>query len=227
MEYDFFLSYSRNINLMILDELVEQLSFYGIKVWYDRKEVVLGSNIYTDFTLLLKQIPNWKGAIIFFDQTYLQKKWCQEELHAILSGKLHFLPILYGITKDEIGAFNHELLNYNYHTYRNDNEQIVNKILLFFIQTILPIKKYTVEKDKLLRILYDDYCFSDQNSLVKVIKADSLLTCLQIKHKPTKKIIVLHKIISNIAKNCISQGKCSFDDIHICDYIVESIFRRN
>lgn len=227
MEYDFFLSYSRNIDLLILDDLVEQLDLYGIKVWYDRKEVVLGSNIYDDFDILLKKIHTWKGAIIFFDHTYLQKEWCQKELSSILSGNIHLLPILYEITKEEIGKMNPDLLKFNYHTYRNDIEQVINKILLFYVQSILPVKKFTVEKDKLLRILYDDYFLSVSDNMVRVLKADSLLTYLQIKYKTTQSIVSLHKIVSAKAQKCISQCKSTFDDIHICNYIVENIFNRS
>lgn len=221
--FDYFLSYSRDIDLTIVQSLVETLDNYGIKIWFDRKDVVLGSEIYDDFELLLNNIKNWKGAIIFFDHSYFSKKWCQRELDAILYHNIHVLPILYKIPQQELFEKKQELLRFNFHIYDGDIDVIINKVLLSFVQTTSPSAKFRLYDDQLLKILVDDYLLVSNDLLLKIIKADSILTYLSIKYNLSKKAELLRKIVNIKAKICIQHDVCTFDDYIICDYILENI----
>lgn len=222
-KYDFFISYSRDMDLTIIEQLIFYLSEYNINIWYDRNEIILGSNIYTEFEYLLNEISNWKGCIVFFDKTYLFKEWCMKELNTILNKNLYLLPILYNINKSFLSEKDSRLTKYNYHTINKTNMiTLVNKIIKVFILRTNTLK-IKISHNEIWNILYNDYYTTSNNSGIKIIKADTLCSYIKAKYDLTEEQIRLMNIIKIKSKKYINEYFSTIEDISICNLIIEKL----
>lgn len=223
--YDLFVSYSRNIDLKIIEKLIFDLNEYNIEVWYDRNEIILGSDIYIEFDTLLREIKNWKGCIVFFDKSYFFKEWCMKELDAILSNNIHMLPILYDVSKDYLFKIDKRLMRYNFFTLnQSNNSLLVNKILDVIINKS-NISKITILPCEIWNILYHDYILTSNNIGLKIIKADTLATYIRCKYKLNYEQLRLLNIIKIKNNHFIKYDIADNYDIKICISIIEKILQ--
>ena len=226
-KYDFFLSYSRNIDLEVIEKLVFDLSEYNIEVWYDRKEIILGSDIYIDFEKLLNEIKFPKGCIVFFDKSYFSKEWCKKEISAILSNNLYMLPILYNINKNYLLEKDKRLMRYNYHTLKDlkkNNDTLINKILNVLIANS-NICKIKILPEEIWNVLYQDFYTTPNNSSMKIIKADTICSYIKCKYQLTCEQLRLLNISKIKNQHFIKYGEGNIDDIKICIFILEKLLQ--
>lgn len=201
-DFDFFISYSRNIYLTFVKEFTMLLQKYGLNIWIDKKDVFLGDEIMSN---LYKTIDKFSektlGVIIILDQSYFQKEWCLKELKYIIEHNINFFPILFQMEKHSIPVEYKNLRNYNMATIRN-NEDInfaANKVLDVYIKNKILTPNYYCIKNDIFSSLIKSYWYADKTDGTIVIKADNIALFIKI-WSDNNKILLdkRHKILINI-----------------------------
>jgi len=102
-QYDFFISYSKNIYDNFVKDFVIKLKSYGINLWLDQIDVHLGDEILSNLINILDSFKKANyGVIIIFDSSFFVKKWCIKELEYIVQNNISFFPILFHMEKKDI-----------------------------------------------------------------------------------------------------------------------------
>lgn len=105
MKDHLFICFAAEDRYSIAEPIVHHLKNYGIKIWYDRYELLLGDNrrkknLYEGATLC-------KYAIVIISKYTLKSKCAMEEINIIRKryrqGDVTVFPILYEIHPDKIG----------------------------------------------------------------------------------------------------------------------------
>lgn len=205
-KYDYFFSYSRKINYITL-KLIKVLDGYSIRIWVDRTDVSLGCNIYTNIDNVLKDVRNWMGAIVIFDKTYFQKDWCLKELNSFINNEVPILPILHGITKDEIPPEYKVLKKLNYLRYNNEDDikPIINGILLSHINNY-KYRCHTINIHlDIINALMQRILYKKANVYHAIIDYSNLAKCLQIQLKQCRFMIdAFDKTLFSIIEDKVS-----------------------
>ncbi|WP_422081464.1 toll/interleukin-1 receptor domain-containing protein [Ulvibacterium sp.] len=179
--FDYFFSYSRDIYDAVAEEIITRLEYYGIKLWVDKTDVILGSNIYDLLDEVLSRVERSEGAIVLIDQSFFAKEWCLMELKYFIDNNITFLPILYGIDKANIPDEFSFLRQLNLATI-NSNEDIpmaINKVLDSMLSRIKITKTEFKLKSDILEVLIKDYLGEEGNSVMAIIKADNIALCMK------------------------------------------------
>ena len=199
--YKVFISYSRSIGYSLPSFIYKELCQVGLYPWFDKEEVVLGSNIIESFDELLFSIKKWNCAIVFFDETYLTKEWCKKELDSILNSSIKMLPVLIGITKKEVSKYSLNLLNYNYYTYRDDNNELLLRIWDSVIETLKITKKRIKDYPSVLE-QFIVFFNKETELLAKIVVLDNIAYIIEQHPKltPDEKIAlrIIHKTNSDL-----------------------------
>lgn len=202
-DFDFFVSYSRNIYLPFVKEFTMILQKYGLKIWIDKKDVFLGDEIITNLYKTLDIFSKKTfGVIIVFDRTYFQKEWCLKELKYILEQDINFFPILFEMEKHDIPTEYKNLRSYNMATIRNRQDIIyaVNKILDIYISNKKITQNYYGIENDIFSSLIKSYLYADKTDGTIIIKADNIAIFIKIwcdnnKILLDKRIIILINIV--------------------------------
>lgn len=227
--YDLFLSYSR-YSLDTAERIERELEKYGLLVWLDRTDVILGSEIYTNLSDVLTKAKEWLGVMLLLDKTYFSKEWCIRELDLSIQNKLHIYPILNKMEKNDIPEKYSFLKSYNMVTLRGekDMEYVINKILDALLQEYhlseININTSTIY-DKLVLAYYNQ----TRADIEKVICADNLMRYLECSSSQAHKLLncFLAKIIHNKCCKLFSTGELNSFDIkivcHAADIVIDKI----
>lgn len=218
-EYDFFFSYSRE-TVEIANKLICNLEEYGIRIWYDRTDVVLGCNIRESLYSILNGVKEsaWIGVIVMLDKSYFSKEWCLLELDFALRNKLKIFPILCGISKEDIPKKYAILKTINMVTIPPDNdlEYCINKILY----VVIKYNEFTyrsILNSTLLECLLIAYNKALTVSFEKCICADNIAYYIEttettrLHYNEQQLINLIHKKVKNLYK----YSKLSYFDIKI------------
>ncbi len=182
--YNFFISYSINSNIMLLEILIKKLETLGFSVWYDKFNVIMGNNIYSGIENILGEARKWDGAILFLDKSYFKKDWCNYELEYFIKNDFSLFPILNSMNKEDIVDKYSILKDLNLCRVNNENDikYCVNKIIWKYLSVFdLDIKEhfFISENNALLNQLIYDYkncIYIDYN---KIFVCDSIALCIQ------------------------------------------------
>ena len=215
--YDLFLSYSRS-SLKLANKIIYSLEKYGIIVWFDRTDVLLGCDIKSNLCQVIKRVSNWIGMIVLIDSEYLHKEWCKMELDYALKNKINILPIFYKVEKNDLPCEYSFLKKMNVVTIRKDSDidYTINKLLDFIIFHPNDLKFRTI-RHKLSPYLLTSYTEKSRTQNEKVICADNLALFLEIilgssmSHYERVLVNIIH--IKTI--ELYSIGEISFYDIKI------------
>jgi hypothetical protein len=111
-EYDVFLSHASEDKKSFVDDLYQELSQAGIKVWYDDMNIQWGDSLRAKIDNGLKKS---KFGIVVLSVHYIQKGWTQYELDGLFEremvGGKTILPIWHNISKKEVHDFSPTLSN--------------------------------------------------------------------------------------------------------------------
>lgn len=111
-EYDVFLSHASEDKESFVDELYDELTQAGIKVWYDAINIQWGDSLRAKIDNGLKKS---KYGIVVLSSHYLKKGWTQYELDGLFEremvGGKTILPIWHNISKKEVQDFSPPLSN--------------------------------------------------------------------------------------------------------------------
>lgn len=213
-QYDFFVSYSKNIYNDFVKDFVNAIKTYGINIWIDQVNVHLGDEILSNLFSILDSFKKaYYGVIIIFDSSFFQKKWCIKELDFIVQNKISFFPILFHMEKADIPEKFNFLRNYNMVTIRNEKKDIenaVNRILDIYIW------KNSCQKMCIDTIIFEtlirNYCDTDKTNGLVVLSADNIGLYINIWHK--NKHLVMDKytnaLITIIHSKLLSYYNCSY-----------------
>ena len=76
-DFDFFISHSRETKQLIAIPLAQYLSSMGIRVWIDRKRILVGNPIYSEIQDAIKRS---RFCIAIIDKNFLERPWPMNEL---------------------------------------------------------------------------------------------------------------------------------------------------
>lgn len=103
-EYDVFISHANRDKVSYVDELYLALRKLGIRIFYDSEEISWGDNWKQ---VILDGTEKSEFAIIVISENFFGREWTERELSEFLqrqnsSHQKIILPLLYGITKDNL-----------------------------------------------------------------------------------------------------------------------------
>lgn len=105
-EYDVFISYAVEDKIGIVNELVQRLEEYGIKVWYASHRLRVGRGV---SETIREGLNKSRHGIVILSHNYLSKAWPKKEYHVLwglVDGKLRrILPVWYNISEEEVKCF--------------------------------------------------------------------------------------------------------------------------
>ncbi len=222
--YNFFFSYSRNINNDIIEQYITSLEEYGFKFWYDKVDVVLGKNINDELYKVLDACEYWNGMILFMDNSYFNKEWCIKELEYALGNNITVYPILIGISKQDIPDKYEVLKKHNLCTIRvkDDIKYAIQKTLFLFLNTInvAEEKQLNLKQHLTLKQLVTDFKNANQQTSHILFICDNIALCLRyilIENNVTidETIKILYSVIHLITKRYYIDGEASRFQIRI------------
>ena len=103
--WDAFVSHAWEDKETFVRPLVEALGRLGVSLWYDEVSLKLGDSLSGSID---RGIAKSRNGIIVVSPAFLEKKWPEAELHALMTrrveDKLQLLPIWHGVGRSEVAA---------------------------------------------------------------------------------------------------------------------------
>lgn len=207
-QFDFFVSYSRNVYSDIVEPIIVELETYGLKLWVDKTEVTLGTKIKENLFDILSQIKSWIGSIVFIDPSYTEKEWCRWESEFFINNKIVCCPVLYKMRKEDLPeAFvYYKLFNLATVFSKEDISITVDKILMAYI-TFLAEPERTIKisssilNNVIRRLHFCSSSIDDQMIICDVICQILFSVCPDL-ISGNHNIIILANIIHHKVKKC-------------------------
>ncbi len=140
-----FLCFSGKDRMTIVQSILYHLKNYGLDVWYDNYEYIIGDNKTANFT---KAIIESKYAIVIFSKHFPNSPGAIEELAVIKSqynkGLIHIFPIFYNICATDIPSDYQWLTEmiYNELTEKTGTLLTCNQILCKFLEDTIIQKDF-------------------------------------------------------------------------------------
>lgn len=124
-----------------VEKIYNELTKYGIKIFYDKNSIGWGSRLTTDINRGLK---NSEFAIVIISKNFIGRDWTDKELTKLfkLENKTKqkiILPVLFGITIEKITKIYPGLKDIHAITYSNNAEQIACLFIKEYIKRLTSI----------------------------------------------------------------------------------------
>ena len=104
--WDAFVSHAWEDKETFVRPLVEALGRLGVSLWYDEVSLKLGDSLSGSID---RGIAKSRNGIVVVSPAFLQKKWPEAELHALMTrrieDKLKLLPIWHNVDRADVAAF--------------------------------------------------------------------------------------------------------------------------
>lgn len=105
-KYDVFISYASEDKDSFVRTLAVELERYSIRVWYDEFTMKLGDSL---TKLIDAGLQSCRYGVIVLSKHFLEKNWPDYEYRSLLSRQVNgenvILPLLYGISVDDVRAY--------------------------------------------------------------------------------------------------------------------------
>src|ERR1035441_961792 len=102
-EWDAFICHASEDKVSFVEPLANELRKYGLRVWYDRFTLRIGSSLRESID---KGLAKSRFGIVVLSPAFFAKNWPQKELNALFSrevqGNKVILPIWHGVTKEDV-----------------------------------------------------------------------------------------------------------------------------
>lgn len=109
-EYDFFISHASEDKNDVVRPLVQALTNFGLRVWYDEFSLEVGDSLRRTID---HGLGNSKYGIVVLSNAFFLKQWPQYELDALvnkaMAGQKVVLPIWHGVQHSEVSQYSHSL----------------------------------------------------------------------------------------------------------------------
>ena len=231
--FDYFFSYSRDIYNEVAEEIITSLEYYGIKLWVDKTDVILGNNIYDALYKVLSRVRKSEGAIVLIDQSFFTKEWCLMELNYFIDNNITFLPILYRIDKARIPSEFSVIRQLNLVTINSyeDIPMAINKVLDSMLSRIKITQVESRIKSDILEVLTRDYLNEENNSVMAIIKADNIALCMRKllelgQYKFIRDDYILFKVIHNKTLSVYQRGHIDRHDVKLVKLSVNKLLNK-
>lgn len=203
-KYNYFFSYSRDIYDEIASLLIKNIEEYSLRLWVDKTDVLLGSNINLSIHKVLEDVKTWNGAIVLLDKSYFRKTWCLMELDYFLNNDIKIYPILYGMSRFDIPQKYRVIneMNIARITSPIDLHNVTNRIIDTFLSSINIEKSVELKSSSsILQALIDDWLYDQRINSITLIKIENIILLLRLllkRQNYTLKLdeIILYRIIS-------------------------------
>lgn len=192
--FNFFLSYSHDIELSEVTEILEDFEDCGIRIWIDFEHIAAGTKISETFDEVLMKTRYWNGAILLIDSTYFKKPWCMKELNYFIDNSIPIFPFSYHYSIDEI-IQQHSILN-NYNIISLDKKTTIPTCSFVMLKHIMsymvsnldlhfdiqPLSQF----DPILNELWSSFnqreCLKNGRSTIKILKASPISYWINYKY---------------------------------------------
>ncbi|MFC0533324.1 toll/interleukin-1 receptor domain-containing protein [Phytohabitans kaempferiae] len=105
-QWDLFISYASEDRNGLVKPLVDTLSEFGLRVWWDQFELKAGDSLTRTID---KGLARSRFGVVIISQAFLQKRWTEYELRGLtareLAGPKVVLPAWFGVEVDDILAY--------------------------------------------------------------------------------------------------------------------------
>lgn len=151
MKYDLFISHASDDKDLFVRELAVKLKSRNIEIWYDEFTLIPGMSIRTSID---NGLLHSNFGVVIFSEAFFIKEWTQWELNGLIQ-KLHnthqriLIPVWYNIDYHDIYNFSPSLADIIGIVYRNDVDEVVNKIM-----SIVRPKGTTLENARNILLKY-------------------------------------------------------------------------
>lgn len=130
-KYDVFISHANKDKEDYVEKLYDTVKKLGINVFYDKEIITWGDNWKR---VILEGTADSEFAVIVISQNFFGREWTERELNEFLtqqneSGQKRVLPLLYGITRQELIAHYPELEEIQYISTGDYNEKEITIML--------------------------------------------------------------------------------------------------
>ncbi|MEI4315734.1 toll/interleukin-1 receptor domain-containing protein [Streptococcus suis] len=200
-EFQYFISYSRDIYYEFVNPLNNILNKIGLKTWIDKFEINIGDEIIDNLYTVLDKSADYYGIIFILDETFFSKAWCLKELNYALKKRISFFPVLYKIKKEDIPNEYTLLKNYNLLTVSSLKEidYIVDRFILLHLNNIIckNIPKFSIDS-YVGDFLLEQIRYSTVNSLDALFIVDNFSQYLR-KQEKSCNFKLTHEILFCIA----------------------------
>ncbi|HEM6232780.1 TPA: toll/interleukin-1 receptor domain-containing protein [Streptococcus suis] len=200
-EFQYFISYSRDIYYEFVNPLNNILNKIGLKTWIDKFEINIGDEIIDNLYTVLDKSADYYGIIFILDETFFSKAWCLKELNYALKKRISFFPVLYKIKKEDIPNEYALLKNYNLLTVSSLKEidYIVDRFILLHLNNIIcrNIPKFSIDS-YVGNFLLEQIRYSTVNSLDALFIVDNFSQYLR-KQEKSGNFKLTHEILFCIA----------------------------
>ncbi|MFM0818949.1 toll/interleukin-1 receptor domain-containing protein [Streptococcus suis] len=200
-EFQYFISYSRDIYYEFVNPLNNILNKIGLKTWIDKFEINIGDEIIDNLYTVLDKSADYYGIIFILDETFFSKAWCLKELNYALKKRISFFPVLYKIKKEDIPNEYTLLKNYNLLTVSSLKEidYIVDRFILLHLNNIIckNIPKFSIDS-YVGDFLLEQIRYSTVNSLDALFIVDNFSQYLR-KQEKSGNFKLTHEILFCIA----------------------------
>lgn len=180
--FNFFLSYSRDVDKNIIEELVGILESWGFTIWRDKEEVVLGYDIYKGLYDTLNACRSWNGMLAIIDNTYLTKDWCLKELDFAIENDIPIYPILLFLSKSDLPMQYEKLKRLNLCTIKTiaDLDYATYKIVNRFLTDYLSKVQFSnmLLPHSILDNLVDSFNHGNRNVEGIIFNCDNIAMCI-------------------------------------------------
>lgn len=104
--YDLFISHASEDKDTVARPLEEALSARGVKVWCDKKDLLIGESMASNIN---ERIRSSRSAVTVLTQAYFENKWKSHELNALvylsMSTGRKLYPVWHNCVSDDCGRY--------------------------------------------------------------------------------------------------------------------------
>lgn len=241
MDFDFFISHSREVKMTIAIPIAQNLTSLGFRVWIDRKEIVSGGYIYKD---IRKAISKSEYCIAIIDSEFLLRSWPQEELNMFHKrerelDKLSIIPIYVNIDKEQVfrnlpwleGRAFEKIVDKTFERFKN--QEILCRIIGSYYERFQgdsfenifdSIKKFEFPCKETLMTLYKDKEYYSTDFRIAIIETCNIGGIIYAIYKSSSNSP--NVIIETTFNLCMFLQKICFDVQYVLTYnIYISVFK--
>ena len=106
-----FVSYAGEDRELVVRPLVDALSQFGLRVWWDQFELTVGDSL---LRTINRGLVSSRYGVVIVSRAFLEKRWPEYELIGLtareMTGSKVVLPVWYGIVASDVLAYEPDMI---------------------------------------------------------------------------------------------------------------------